>query len=650
MGEAVMRGEAPAETKKERRQGADRCDAAERCPEAKSGEIRSAGIARLFRQYSSLAPGIVGLACARSGIVVSAAGSYLYTDEGVFTDGAMALVFALFFVVAVVLFKTRFVFRKRLINVIAHVAVTLEFLGVLIMGVLRATGHCTFASRFILSALVSAAGMTAIAYWLRRARGASMSTAAVLVFSATFLSEFMVFATVFLPDGVRCLVVVPFVLVQLACIRWARGLGNASDLPTPTRADDYFAIMTHGATNRRFLAACVVGIVAVSLVIGFLRGFPDGTSVAFCMPTRIACFLLTEAACVAFLFATLLQRMRTMTVGIWVVMEFLAAFTLVLYTAFPGHLDVGAVTATLLNTLMGAFTYYIVLAFMSSGWRDPFYYAIAIWGSWIFSRAIGRFVLLNVMPMGHSHFTGTVISLMLLVATQVVFIKFIEVAEFSVRHGDAVRDASGRGDSARLCPGKAHASVGGADEAFDGAGQGVRVEGERAACEGVGAGTGTPGFGDMGAPSFDGADAPGFGDASAPGFGGVTCDAHGMPEKADRDAYADVEPTRWIGDMDAPRPSTLERLLGLDNDSAVADVQNAVMRHHARQMGEQFLLSDREVEVLALYASGMTQKRVAEELHISQTTAHTHIGRIYSKTGLHSRQEILDYFKQYGGA
>ena len=54
--------------------------------------------------------------------------------------------------------------------------------------------------------------------------------------------------------------------------------------------------------------------------------------------------------------------------------------------------------------------------------------------------------------------------------------------------------------------------------------------------------------------------------------------------------------------------------------------------------------------MLALYASGMTQKRVAEELHISQTTAHTHIGRIYTKTGLHSRQEILDYFKQYGDA
>ncbi|MFR3273178.1 MAG: LuxR C-terminal-related transcriptional regulator [Slackia sp.] len=38
---------------------------------------------------------------------------------------------------------------------------------------------------------------------------------------------------------------------------------------------------------------------------------------------------------------------------------------------------------------------------------------------------------------------------------------------------------------------------------------------------------------------------------------------------------------------------------------------------------------------------------VAEELSISQTTAHTHIGRIYAKTGLHSRQEILDYVRNH---
>lgn len=38
---------------------------------------------------------------------------------------------------------------------------------------------------------------------------------------------------------------------------------------------------------------------------------------------------------------------------------------------------------------------------------------------------------------------------------------------------------------------------------------------------------------------------------------------------------------------------------------------------------------------------------LAEELFISPGTAHAHIKRIYAKTGLHSRQEILDYMEKY---
>ena len=34
-------------------------------------------------------------------------------------------------------------------------------------------------------------------------------------------------------------------------------------------------------------------------------------------------------------------------------------------------------------------------------------------------------------------------------------------------------------------------------------------------------------------------------------------------------------------------------------------------------------------------------------MFITQGTAHAHIKRIYAKTGLHSRQEILDYLEQY---
>ena len=93
--------------------------------------------------------------------------------------------------------------------------------------------------------------------------------------------------------------------------------------------------------------------------------------------------------------------------------------------------------------------------------------------------------------------------------------------------------------------------------------------------------------------------------------------------------------------------SVLSKIMGLDEHETLADMRQASMQHNAEEIGKQFMLSEREVEVLALYALGFTQKRVAEELFISPGTTHAHIKRIYAKTGLHSRQEILDYMQHY---
>jgi DNA-binding CsgD family transcriptional regulator len=71
------------------------------------------------------------------------------------------------------------------------------------------------------------------------------------------------------------------------------------------------------------------------------------------------------------------------------------------------------------------------------------------------------------------------------------------------------------------------------------------------------------------------------------------------------------------------------------------------IRRGVQEIGERFLLTEREVEVLTLYSQGFTQRRVAEELFISKETAHAHIKNIYQKTNLHSRLEVLDYIEKY---
>ncbi len=51
-------------------------------------------------------------------------------------------------------------------------------------------------------------------------------------------------------------------------------------------------------------------------------------------------------------------------------------------------------------------------------------------------------------------------------------------------------------------------------------------------------------------------------------------------------------------------------------------------------------LSDREVEVLRLLARGQTKKEIGARLHVSASTAHTHVVHIYEKTGVTSRAAV----------
>ncbi|MEG2533572.1 MAG: helix-turn-helix transcriptional regulator [Gordonibacter sp.] len=53
-------------------------------------------------------------------------------------------------------------------------------------------------------------------------------------------------------------------------------------------------------------------------------------------------------------------------------------------------------------------------------------------------------------------------------------------------------------------------------------------------------------------------------------------------------------------------------------------------------------LTERETEILMMYAGGRSAIYVAEELYLSNYTVKTHLRRCYAKLGIHSRQELLD--------
>lgn len=61
-------------------------------------------------------------------------------------------------------------------------------------------------------------------------------------------------------------------------------------------------------------------------------------------------------------------------------------------------------------------------------------------------------------------------------------------------------------------------------------------------------------------------------------------------------------------------------------------------------------LSRREREVFELLGRGYTVRRIAETLYVSESTAQTHVRRIYAKVGVHSKQELIEELERRGGA
>jgi ATP/maltotriose-dependent transcriptional regulator MalT len=95
--------------------------------------------------------------------------------------------------------------------------------------------------------------------------------------------------------------------------------------------------------------------------------------------------------------------------------------------------------------------------------------------------------------------------------------------------------------------------------------------------------------------------------------------------------------------------STRSELLHLEMEaeqqimSAESDTATGVIVDQLEQQGEQLVepLTNRELEVLALIAQGLSNKQVAETLIVSTGTVKWYTSQIYGKLGVNSRTQAI---------
>lgn len=86
----------------------------------------------------------------------------------------------------------------------------------------------------------------------------------------------------------------------------------------------------------------------------------------------------------------------------------------------------------------------------------------------------------------------------------------------------------------------------------------------------------------------------------------------------------------------------------VDQDELLVRARRLLRRSPAMPRNGQDPLTDREMEILRLLASGASQARIAGQLRISPKTVGTHIQRILTKLGVHSRTEAVAFAFRHG--
>ena len=379
-----------------------------------------------LRTYRVLLPAVLGMALAAT--VVSTVVQQARWTTGISADGVLTMIISCA-AMAVLLVSTCFVKRytKRFVS-------TSTFLAV------HAAGLCSLALAVACFAAITVPHAAEVAlgvgvtvgstwlqfYWMRKLRGLSAQAAVMVVFSALGLSELLTFCVSLTSPEVAALLAVAFTFLQFGVIRASRVLDVPSD-QFPGVSQSYFGTDPDQFSNTSFLVVAVMGILLISIPLGMGRGFPWGEPIGMSFVPRFLVLLFTVVVSALWVSYGLRSRMRALTTSIWVVMECLLGLGAIFFAIWPHTVSVGASFVMAAALVLNAFTWYLTIAFISFGWRDPFYYTSGAWIAVNLLTAVGMradALISQVFP-SNAPVIISIMSFFTLVGAQLVFTRLL---------------------------------------------------------------------------------------------------------------------------------------------------------------------------------------------------------------------------------
>jgi DNA-binding CsgD family transcriptional regulator len=115
----------------------------------------------------------------------------------------------------------------------------------------------------------------------------------------------------------------------------------------------------------------------------------------------------------------------------------------------------------------------------------------------------------------------------------------------------------------------------------------------------------------------------------------------GLPYEEARARLLRGAAVAMLGDAEGGRAEIEAARAGFERLGAAADARQAAALLQGGQSRPRRLLTDREVEVLRLVASGGSNRDVAGALHLSEHTVARHMQNVFAKLGVSSRAAAI---------